>query len=61
MTLKTKILRGVLSFLVVAAFFVIVSWASGYDFDHRNEDVGFAVCVAMLFSILAVFASQQKF
>lgn len=43
--MKTRIIVGVSIFIALSLWACFISWASGYNFDHRTPDVGYAVMV----------------
>lgn len=52
--MKLQIIRASIAltvFLVGACFFAFVAWCSGFNFDHRNSDVGLGVFMTTLISV----------
>jgi len=45
------------AFLLVCGFFAAVSWAAGFDFDHRNYVTGEVTMWALLFASVAAVAA----
>ncbi len=56
MKLRNRILLTTVSFLAICAFFAICAWASGFNFDHRDEKVGDVTSYAFAFSALVAMA-----
>lgn len=41
-----------ISFIALLAFCAITFWLSGYDFDHRSEEVAFGFACSFMFAFL---------
>jgi hypothetical protein len=52
----------ILTFTVICALSAFIGWCSGFDFDHRNEWVGFWVAITILFAsaISAIIAEMTR-
>lgn len=48
MNRKTR--NGLIAALATASAFAFIAWTSGYDFDHRGENVGVATMLIMMIS-----------
>lgn len=59
-----SMLAAALGFVAGCALFAGLAWASGYNFDTRNPDVGFVCVVALFvgvwFAAVAYSASQGE-
>jgi hypothetical protein len=58
MKLRTRILLSALAFVGTAATCAFLAWMNGYNFDHRDMDVGKGAIYTLMVSGFAFAASM---
>lgn len=46
--MKFKLLKSLLTFSLICIISAIIQWASGYNFDHRDAEIGRTVSGTLL-------------
>ena len=47
--------RRVFLFLTVLLISAGLAWLSGYNFDHRSEEVAFSTFISLMFAVFVAF------